>query len=182
MPACLFADGRNRAVHASIRYAEDREGVGLDDAAAWECLYARERARLYRVAALIVGAAEAEEVVQEAFEKAMRESAFLQRVASPAAWLRTVAVRQALMRARRREVLDRVLSALRPTTDPPLTAEDIDLRTALDSLPRRQRAAVVLRYYVGAEYEEIARSLGIAESSVGPLLTRARSSLRERLR
>jgi DNA-directed RNA polymerase specialized sigma24 family protein len=41
--------------------------------------------------------------------------------------------------------------------------------------------ALILRYYEDATYEEIADSLDIAASSVGPLLTRARLKIREAL-
>jgi len=37
------------------------------------------------------------------------------------------------------------------------------LRRALDTLPHRQRAALVLRYYEGLSYEECAQVLGCAE-------------------
>ena len=50
----------------------------------------------------MVGAAEAEEVVQEAFERAMRENDFFERIHEPMAWLRTVTARIALGRLRRR--------------------------------------------------------------------------------
>src|SRR3989337_2068092 len=65
------------------------------------------RAALYRSAALIGGEAEAEEVVQDAFERAMREPDFFGRVRDPLAWLRTVSTRVALARLRRRALWDK---------------------------------------------------------------------------
>jgi len=68
----------------------------------WACLYEEYRPALYRAAALMVGSADAEEVVHEAFERAMRERDFFERVREPKAWLRTVVARLALGRLRRR--------------------------------------------------------------------------------
>src|SRR5207237_9673490 len=70
--------------------------------ARWAALYEDSRPLLYRAAALMVGAAEAEEGVQEAFERAMRSRNFFDEVREPVAWLRTVCARQALGRLRRR--------------------------------------------------------------------------------
>jgi RNA polymerase sigma factor (sigma-70 family) len=142
-------------------------------------LYETCRPALYRAAALMVGAAEAEEVVQEAFERAMREPEFFERVEEPMAWLRTVTARCALGRMRRRRVLERL--RLRPPSTGVEPWERADLAVALARLASRERVAVVLRYFAEASYEEIASALGIASSSVGPLLTRARVRLREHL-
>ena len=127
----------------------------------------------------MVGAAEAEEVVQEAFERAMREPAFFDRVREPIAWLRTVTARRALSRLRRRRILERV--RLRASSDPIEPWERADLAIALTRLPGPERVAVVLRYFADATYEDIGDAIRVAPSSVGPLLTRARAHLREAL-
>jgi RNA polymerase sigma-70 factor, ECF subfamily len=127
----------------------------------------------------MVGAAEAEEVVQETFERAMREAKFFDEVREPIAWLRTVAARRALGRLRRRRVWERL--RLRPAEDALQPWQRADLALALNNLPARDRVAVVLRYYEDASYEEIAAVTGAAASSVGPILTRARARMREAL-
>lgn len=48
----------------------------------------------------------------------------------------------------------------------------------LDRLPHRQRAAVVLRYYVGLSDAEIAAELGCRQSTVRSQVSRALHSLR----
>ena len=155
--------------------------MALGPDARWQTLYAAHRPSLYRTAALLVGEAEAEEVVQDAFERAMREPEFFSRVIEPAAWLRTATTRVALGRLRRRVLWDRVRSLV--AREPPVAdGRNVDLEAALRELPPRQRAAVVLRYYQDAPYSEIAEALEIEEASVGPLLTRARAALRESLR
>ncbi len=154
-----------------------RPEVGLDDQ--WDRLYRSSRDELYRGACLLVGAHDAEEVVQEAFERAMRERDFFTRIENPGGWLRVVAARFALTRLRRQERWQRVQSMLRPGAAP---ERDLDLDAALNRLPANQRTAVVLRYYHGLDYDEIAEALGVVAASIGPILTRARASLREALR
>ncbi len=153
-----------------------REPV-LDDR--WAGLYQECRLALYRAAALMVGAAEAEEVVQDAFERAMRDPAFFERVHEPMAWLRTVTARRALGRLRRRRILERL--RLRPTANGVEPWERADLAIALARLGSRERVALALRYFAEASYEEIAEAIGVVPSSVGPLLTRARARLRDDL-
>jgi RNA polymerase sigma-70 factor (ECF subfamily) len=155
-----------------------REEALLD--ARWAALYEQYRPLLYRSAALMVGAADAEEVVQETFERAMREAKFFDEVREPVAWLRTVAARRALDRLRSRRVWERL--HLRPPSENALQPwERADLAVALKRLPARDRVVVVLRYFQDASYEEIAAATGSAASSVGPILTRARARMREEL-
>src|SRR5262249_7573221 len=54
------------------------------------------------------------------------------------------------------------------------------IRKALDHLPPKQRMAVILRYYEGLGYAEMAVALGVTAKAVERLLARARESL-ERL-
>lgn len=149
--------------------------------ARWNALYTACRPSLYRTAALLVGEGEAEEVVQDAFERAMREPAFFERVNDPVAWLRTVVTRSALGRLRRRALWERALSLI-GRSDHDRDPRDADLAAALERLPPKQRAAIVLRYYHSAPYAEIATAIGVDAESVGPLLTRARAALRDLLR
>jgi RNA polymerase sigma-70 factor (ECF subfamily) len=128
----------------------------------------------------MVGAAEAEEVVHEAFERAMRNRDFFGEVREPIAWLRTVCARQALGRLRRRRVWERLRFRL-TACEPDEPWEHAALAIALRGLPARDRVALVLRYYEDASYDEISGALGIAAASVGPMLTRARAKVREAL-
>ncbi len=148
--------------------------------ARWNALYTACRPSLYRTAALLVGEGEAEEVVQDAFERAMREPAFFERVRDPVAWLRTVATRAALGRLRRRALWERARSLI-GRADPRPDPRHADLVSALEGLPPKQRAAIVLRYYHSAPYAEIASALDVDAESVGPLLSRARAALRDLL-
>ena len=57
------------------------------------------------------------------------------------------------------------------------TGELVDLRRALDALPRRQRETTVLRYYLDLDVSEIAFTLGVTEGTVKTSLHRARTAL-----
>ena len=141
-------------------------------------LYLRARSALYRTAALLLPPDEAEDVVQEAFERAFKIKGFEAQTAEPVAWLRKVVGRIAVDRLRRRKLWERIrtILILEPQTEP-----STDLRDALRRLPPRQRVALVLRYYQDASHAEIAEALSIGTDSVGPLLARAKRALREAL-
>jgi len=57
-----------------------------------------------------------------------------------------------------------------------------ELKSAIKSLPEKERTAIVLREYHGLEYKEIAEVLGCPIGSVKVLIFRARQRLRERLK
>ena len=56
-----------------------------------------------------------------------------------------------------------------------------DLVAAVDSLPARQREAIVMRELEGRSYAEIAERLGASQGAVRQLLNRARATVRRRL-
>jgi RNA polymerase sigma factor (sigma-70 family) len=58
----------------------------------------------------------------------------------------------------------------------------MDLRRAVAALPRRQREATVLRYYLGLDVREIARVMGTPDGTTKSLLARARAALARELR
>jgi RNA polymerase sigma factor (sigma-70 family) len=55
------------------------------------------------------------------------------------------------------------------------------LLQALDVLPPRQRAAVILRYYHDYDYASIARILDTSSTTVGAMLSRALDRLKDAL-
>jgi RNA polymerase sigma-70 factor, ECF subfamily len=57
----------------------------------------------------------------------------------------------------------------------------LDLRLALDSLPQRQRVAVVLFYLADLSVKEVAAAMGVSEGSVNKHLHRGRETLRRLL-
>lgn len=57
----------------------------------------------------------------------------------------------------------------------------VQVRAALDVLPDKQKAAIILRHYEGLNYAEIAEVLGVTSKAVERLISRARASLQARL-
>ena len=70
-----------------------------------------------------------------------------------------------------------------PHQQPPSPDLDalLDLRAALEDLPPRRRAAVVLRYYCDLSVEETARMLGCSTGTVKSQTSRALAQLRDAL-
>ena len=56
------------------------------------------------------------------------------------------------------------------------------IRKHVESLPERQRLAVIMHKYQGLDYRQIAEVLQLSESATKSLLFRAYESLRQRLK
>jgi RNA polymerase sigma-70 factor, ECF subfamily len=70
-----------------------------------------------------------------------------------------------------------------PTIEQELVEEDRKkmIRHAIEKLPEKQRAAVLLHKYQGLDYSEIAKILSVSESALKSLLFRAYETLRVEL-
>src|SRR5262245_5124780 len=126
---------------AVIRGVEPRTAAPAVENSVEE-LYSWVAPRLRRVAYLMVGRADvAEEIVHEAFVRTFHR---LPSVDTPAAYLRTTVVNLCLSWRGRRALEQRHQPQGRAAVELPELDETWEL---LRRLPRRQRAAVVLRYY-----------------------------------
>ncbi len=171
--------------------------------AAYAELVRRHRPRLYALAYRMIGDREtAEDVVQETFLAAFRSIERFEPKPSLAPWLNTILLRLAgrasgRRRTRPRTSLDRATSdgdgvlalgdlvEADASADPHAAAEAAELRQALTKaiagLPFHYRAAVVLRYVVGLEYEEAAASLDVPLNTFKSHLLRGTRQLRDAL-
>jgi RNA polymerase sigma factor (sigma-70 family) len=140
----------------------------------------------YRTALRLTGnRPDAEDVTQELFIRlpgALR--GFTGGAAVFPAWLRRVAVRQALMLLRggrrRREVgVEGVASLLAPSDG---TLERMTIEVALERLSDDHRTVFLLKEVEGYDHAEIAELLGISPGNSEVRLHRARRQLRELLR
>lgn len=121
-----------------------------------------------------------EDIAQEAFLRAHRDWAEVAHYAAPGAWVRTVAINLARSRFRRLSAETRALTRLVGMGTPALVEMEPASETfwrAVAGLPRRQREVVALHYVDDMAVADIARLLGIAESSVKNSLAQARSRL-----
>ena len=135
---------------------------------------------------------EADDLAQEAFAHAL---ASLDRLDDPqafAAWLKTIVIRTAHKLVRRRRLARRLglWRQAEPIDEDALVAEDAppDVRAELraiyaiiDSLPSRERIALVLRRVEGQSHEEVAEALGVSLSTAKRLSAAADAALAARL-
>jgi RNA polymerase sigma-70 factor (ECF subfamily) len=159
-------------------------GRPVAEQALGELYHACYRRLVAQVYAFTTDLAEAQDVVQEAFARALARPGGLADVDSPEAWLRTVAVNVVRRRWRRRKLLDTILLRDRPLTRTVETApgpERTDLRQALAGLPDPYRQVVVLHYFADLPVEEIAALLDVPTGTVKSRLSRARAALADRL-
>lgn len=126
--------------------------------------------------------AEAEDLVQVSFERALRAGPSIREPLAIRAWLLTVETREALRvvrRLRRTLRLDPTVHEL-PVGGPD-TSESFELREALGRLSRPIRAAVVLHHMVGLSVRETADALGVSETTAKARLATGLARLRELL-
>lgn len=135
---------------------------------------------------------DARDVVQEAYLRAYRGLRRFRGDAQFSTWMYRITANCAATHLgrgarHRHDDLDAAESVadVRPDGDPQLRADADDLRgrlrVALDGLPPRLRAVVVLRDVYDLPHEAIAAELGISESAAKVRLHRARNKLREQL-
>lgn len=150
----------------------------VDEIAIREFLHTRYP-RLVAAVALVCGSRPAaEDAVQEALLRAWERSEKGEEIESLNAWVTTVSLNVARSGLRRLMAERRARSRLGRDFVPETTSGDrIDVERALAVLPRRQREAVVLRYYLQMDTREVAEALGINEGTVKSTLFRARSAL-----
>jgi len=140
---------------------------------------------LLRYAVMLTGDPHlAEDIVQDTMVRVQLNWRRVAASDSPDAYVRKMVTNQ-FIDLRRGSWLRRVL--LRPDHEPTTrvvadhadeSAERDRIWTMLGTLPRRQRAAVVLRYYEDLPDAEIAEILGCAQGTVRASISRALGTLR----
>jgi RNA polymerase sigma-70 factor (sigma-E family) len=144
---------------------------------------------LLRTAYLIVwDLAEAEDLVQETLIKVAKRWAKVRRMEHPVAYARRVLVNEALDGRTRRARRTSELSA--PDTHPtghapdPTTLIDTqdELIAALATLPERQRAVLVLRYFLDLPEAEVAAALKCSLGTVKSTASRGLARLEQTMR
>ncbi len=162
--------------------------VAKGDLGAFEEIVRRHQQTAWRVALRFLGDAnEAEDIAQEAFLRILAAAPRYKPSATFSTYLFRVVSRLCIDHARKkRPNFDNSLpETVDPSPDPAtvLAQKDRDelIRQALEVLPVRQRMAVILEYYEGLKYDEIAKAMGTTPKAVERLLSRARGALKTRL-
>ena len=139
----------------------------------------------------------AEELAQEVFLRVYRSRMTYEPTAKFTTWLFRIATHLALNSIRdqrhekNQERIDdnEAVPTVKQVADVKPSAEDVmlrqarfaEVREAIQTLPDKQRAAVLMHKYKEMEYSQIARILNCSESAVKSLLFRAYETLRGRL-
>lgn len=157
--------------------------VDGDDRAFLE-LFRRHNPRLLLYAMKILGdRLRAEDVTQESWERLIHLRSSRQSLRNPMGFLLRVARNLCIdsHRARRHHVaLDELSESAHPTSSsqPMSELEEIALES-LEQLPFEQREVLVLNYYCGYRFEEIATMLGRTPEAVWARASRGRARLRQ---
>lgn len=173
-------------------------GVRRGDRGSFGQLLGRHRGPVVSyVYRLVRDAALAEDLAQEVFLRVYQARHRWKPDARFTTWLYRIATNLALnaVRDSRRTALPAAsadgegedeaarLADPKPIADAQMIASERErtIRQAVEALPEKQRAAVLLHKYQDVDYHQIARVLGVSESAVKSLLFRAYETLRARL-
>ena len=174
-------DGPDQRLTGDARGPETREAVIGQ-------LFRERRVDLFRLAVFLVDdRAVAEELVQDAFATLHRRWQELTDPAAGYGYLRTTVVNAARHHLRRQAVERRHVKVAEPRDEPGadylvlLAEEHRQVLRALRTLPARQRAVVVLRYWEQLSEAEIAATLGISAGTVKSSASRAVHALKKTL-
>jgi RNA polymerase sigma-70 factor, ECF subfamily len=157
------------------------------DDKAFETVIRTYSRRVYVVAyAIVQDQSEAEDIVQETFLKAHRQSARLREPEKFPAWLLTVTRNGARDRLRQRrpqagmESFDTLIDdrAARPGAALEKEEHQARLRRAMAALPEEHRTALTLRYLEGLDYRSIETAMGLSNGALRGILGRALGTLR----
>ena len=146
-------------------------------------LVARHQTALLRLCYMVLrDRQQAEDAVQETFLKAYRAMDAFRGESSGKTWLVRIAMntcRDMRRSAWLRYVDRRVTPEDLPEAALPPEENDRELTVRVMQLPPKLREVVVLYYYQDMNMVEIAKTLGLAQSTVTTRLKRAREKLRE---
>jgi len=139
---------------------------------------------------------EAEDTTQDVFIKIFHAIGKFRGEATLSSWIYRIAVNTCLKRERRKklenwislEFLFQEKEQLQPVSPEETPAQQIEIaekeqivQKAIQSLPERQKTALILYRYENLSYEEIAAVMEISLSAVESLLHRAKDNLTKKL-
>jgi RNA polymerase sigma-70 factor, ECF subfamily len=160
-------------------------GGGLD---AFNELVLRYQSLAWKTAYRFLGdSMEAEDVAQEAFLKVLGAASRYRATATFRTYFYGILTRLCIDHTRKKrpasiEDIPDVPDPSRGPTESLMERERRDqVREALDTLPPKQKAAMILRHYEGLSYAEIAHILGVTPKAVEGLMSRAGASLQATL-
>jgi RNA polymerase sigma-70 factor (sigma-E family) len=153
-----------------------------------QALFVAHYDNLRRLAFVLLGdSSHSEEVVMEAFAKALSGWRVFRSVEGPAIYLRRMVINGCHSKHRRRKLEENTLHFFQRRADSPtqleadVSASSLAIWAAVKQLPMRQRTCLVLRYLDDLPEAEVASLMDIPVGTVKSQLSRARKKLAEAL-
>jgi RNA polymerase sigma-70 factor, ECF subfamily len=167
--------------------ARVRRGQAASDECAFQDFYQANYWKITSIIAAVLGStAEAEDVTQEAFARALARWPRIASYDMPEGWVRRVALHLAIDSTRRVRRAARLAEKLAASPDLPL-ADVLDplpsttVTSALLRVPLRQREVLVLHYLADLPVDVIARDRGLSPGTVKSRLAAGRRRLEREL-
>ena len=170
----------NVSVNGAATAAGHDEGVAAD-VATFEAELVPLLIPAYRFAlGMLLDPALAEDAVQEASLRAWDRRRKRRAGTDLRPWFLAIVANRCrdVRRSRWASVLLTDTIADHPSDDAADVSEGMDLRRALQRLPRQSRVAIVLRFYLDLPYDEVAAVLGCSVNAAKLRVSRAASALR----
>jgi RNA polymerase sigma-70 factor, ECF subfamily len=163
------------------RQLADRVLAG--DEAAFRRMYGRHTPRLFQLALRLLAGdeAEAEDIVQETWIKAVEKLDGFRWESELGTWLHAIALnvsREALRRRSNRREVEWPEDDEPAAAPPPERLEPVDLEHAIAALPSGYRTVLVLHDVEGHTHEAMAERLGVTPGTTKSQLFRARRAVR----
>jgi len=162
--------------------------VAKGDMEAFTQLVRRHQVAVWRSAYRFIGdATEAEDIAQETFVRVFEASSRYKPTASFRTYLYCILNRLCLDHVRKmRPIPTNELPEVKdpsPSPDETTSRKERDalIHEAVSALPPNQRMAIVLRYFEGLGWAEIAEAIGVSLKAVERLLARGRQTMEDRL-
>jgi RNA polymerase sigma-70 factor, ECF subfamily len=152
------------------------DGVHVEEV--FDLSYRRLVIQLYGV---VGDRGEAEDLVQDAFVRAVAAGRRFTETANPEAWLRTTAINLHRSRWRKLRNFSRIKERVGAPQDVPGLDSRLDVIEALRSLPMEQRQVVALHHLADLRVADIAEELGLPTGTVKSRLSRGREALAQAL-
>ena len=150
-------------------------------------LVTEHHAAIYRYAFRLAGdVCDAEDLTQQTFLAAQLKLDQLRNAEHARAWLMVI-LRNAYFKSRRKRVpfaaacLELDLDSIAEETPASLEIDQQRLQSAINELPDEFKTVLLLFYFEGCSYREIADKLGLPSGTVMSRLSRAKGHLRSRL-
>ena len=175
------AGAERRGMHTVRDEGELMAAIARQDRRALETLYRGYYARLFRFAFRMTHSHDAaDEIVNDVMLAVWRSAKNFRGSSKVSTWVFGIAYRQALKRLSKKSL------TIAPNFDPddapaaePASPEDRDwIRRGVDTLPAAQKLAVVLVFYVGMSYEEVAEVTDCPVNTVKTRMFHARRKLK----